>query len=63
MVKFAKGVNVKTVETKYGEIIKVGVKLEDFKQNPVSETGYINFDIKQGKKGKYAELNTYKKEE
>ena len=62
MVDFAKGVNVKTVQTKYGEIIKVGIKLEDFANNYITESGYINFDIKTSKSGnKYAEIDNYKK--
>lgn len=62
MVEFAKGVNLKTVTTKYGEILKVGIKLEDFSENPINDKGYINFDIKHGKEsGKpYAEIDTYK---
>lgn len=64
MVDFAKGVKVKTVQTKYGEIIKIGVKLEEFEDNPITDSGYINFDIKTSKNGnKYAEINTYKKQE
>ena len=62
MVDFAKGVNVKTVQTKYGEILKVGIKLEDFANNHITESGYINFDIKTSKSGnKYAEIDNYKK--
>lgn len=64
MTEFAKGVNLKTVTTKYGEIIKVGIKLEDFCNNKVNDRGYINFDIKRGKEsGKpYAEIDTYKQD-
>lgn len=62
MVDFAKGVNIKTVQTKYGEIIKVGIKLEDFANNFINENGFINFDIKTAKNGnKYAEIDNYKK--
>ena len=61
MVDFAKGVKVKTVQTKYGEIIKVGIKLEEFGDNPITDAGYINFDIKTSKNGnKYAEINNFK---
>jgi hypothetical protein len=64
MVEFAKGVNVKVVQTKYGDIIKIGIKLEEFGDNPITDSGYINFDIKTSKSGnKYAEINTYKKQE
>ena len=62
MVDFAKGVNVKAVQTKYGEIIKIGIKLEDFANNFINENGFINFDIKTAKNGnKYAEIDNYKK--
>ena len=62
MVEFAKGVNVKTVATQYGEIIKVGINVEEFVNNPINEKGFINFDILTAKNGerKYAALDTYK---
>lgn len=64
MVDFANGVKVKTVQTKYGEIIKIGINLDEFAKNPITDSGYINFDIKMSKKGnKYAEINNYKKED
>lgn len=62
MSEFVKGMQVKTQETKYGEIIKLGVKMEEFQQNPVNERGYVNIDILTSKKGeKYAKINDYKK--
>ena len=65
MTEFAKGVNIKAVKTKYGEIIKVGINLEEFANNPINERGYINFDILRAKETNkpYAALDTYKKEE
>ena len=61
MADFAKGVKVSVVETKYGEIIKLGVKMDEFKQNPVNERGYLNIDILTSQKGtKYAVINDYK---
>jgi len=64
MVEFAKGVNLKTVTTKYGEIIKVGIKLEDFSENPINDRGYINFDILRAKETDkpYAALDMYKQD-
>lgn len=64
MTEFAKGVNLKTVTTKYGEIIKVGIKLEDFSENPINDRGYINFDILRAKETNkpYAALDTYKQD-
>lgn len=64
MTEFAKGVNVKAVKTKYGEILKIGIKLEEFANNPINERGYINFDILRAKETNkpYAALDTYKKD-
>lgn len=65
MTKFAKGVNIKAVKTKYGEILKVGIKLEEFADNPINERGYINFDILRAKETNkpYAALDEYKKDD
>ena len=65
MTKFAKGVNLKSVKTKYGEILKVGIKLEEFANNPINERGYINFDILRAKETNkpYTALDEYKKED
>lgn len=65
MTNFAKGVNLKSVKTKYGEILKVGIKLEEFANNPINERGYINFDILRAKETNkpYAALDDYKKDE
>jgi hypothetical protein len=61
VVQFAKGVKIKTVPTQYGEIIKVGVMVLDFKDNPINEDGWVNFDILTSKNGKkYAAIDTYK---
>lgn len=61
---FADGLNIKSKETQYGEIIKLGIKIEtfmDFLAKHENERGYVNIDIKKGKSGKwYSELNTYK---
>jgi hypothetical protein len=61
MSEFVKGMQVKVQETKYGEIIKLGVKMSEFQENPVNERGYINIDILTSKEGKkYAKINDYK---
>ena len=39
MSDFVKGMTVKTTETKYGEIIKIGIKKDDFLENPFSDSG------------------------
>lgn len=58
---FAKGMNVKVVPTKYGEIIKIGVQIEKFSENPINDDGWINIDILTSKNGKkYAVVDTFK---
>lgn len=53
---YANGVLIKAIETQYGEILKVGVNLEKFNENP-NVKGWVNFDIKKSKSGNYyAEL-------
>lgn len=49
---FAKGVSVKVQETKFGDIIKLGVNVEQFLENEPNETGFINIEIKKSKAGK-----------
>jgi hypothetical protein len=59
--KFAKGVNVKVVNTQYGEIIKLGINYEKAGENPINDDGWINLDILTSKNGKkYAVVDTYK---
>lgn len=53
MAEFAKGVNVKVVNTKFGEIIKLGINLEQFGENPINERGYINVELKKARSGEY----------
>lgn len=61
MTEFAKGMNVKVVPTKYGEIIKLGVQIEKFSENPINDDGWINIDILTSKNGKkYAVVDDYK---
>jgi hypothetical protein len=58
---FAKGVNVKVVNTQYGEIIKLGINYEKVGENPINDDGWINLDILTSKNGKkYAVIDTYK---
>ena len=58
---YVKGMNVKVVPTKYGEIIKIGVQIEKFSENPINDDGWINIDILTSKNGKkYAVVDTYK---
>ena len=55
--EFAKGVSVKVQETKFGDIIKLGVNVEQFLENEPNEAGFINVEIKKSKAGKmYAVL-------
>jgi hypothetical protein len=57
-IDFAKGVRVKVQETKFGDIIKLGVNVEQFLENEPNEAGFINIEIKKSKAGKmYAVLS------
>lgn len=57
-IDFAKGVSVKVQETKFGDIIKLGVNVEQFLENEPNEAGFINIEIKKSKAGKmYAVLS------
>ena len=56
-MEFPKGVSVKVQETKFGNIIKLGVNVEQFLENEPNESGFINIEIKKSKAGKiYAVL-------
>nr|DAH26800.1 MAG TPA: hypothetical protein [Caudoviricetes sp.] len=57
-IDFAKGVSVKVQETKFGDIIKLGVNVEQFLENEPNEAGFINIEIKKSKADKmYAVLS------
>jgi hypothetical protein len=64
---FADGLFVDTVETQYGEIIKLSIKKEPFIEfllKNVNAAGYVNIDVLTNKDGKkFAALNDYKKPE
>lgn len=62
MAEFAKGINVKTVTTQYGEIIKLGINIEKIKENPTNGD-WVNIDLKQSKEKQewYAVINDFKK--
>ncbi len=51
-IDFAKGISVKVQETKFGDIIKLGVNVEQFLENEPNEAGFINVEIKKSKAGK-----------
>lgn len=63
---FVYGLKIKSQETQYGEILKLGIKSEYFMEFLAKHTnnkGYCNIDILKGKSKKwYAQLNTYKKD-
>lgn len=52
-IKYAQGVFIKAIKTKFGEIINVGINIADFTENEMNEKGFVNFDIKKSKEGKY----------
>lgn len=50
-MEFAKGINVKVQETKFGDIIKLGINVEQIMENPINEAGFINIELKKSKAG------------
>ena len=42
--EFANGIIVKTVDTKYGQIIKLSINKESILNNPYNERGWVNID-------------------
>lgn len=52
-VEFVKGMSVKHQETRFGDIIKVGINVEEFLNNEPNDKGFINLEIKKSKKGEY----------
>lgn len=56
--------NIKTIETKYWEIIKIWLPVEKMKQflDENNNKGWVNLNLKSSKNGKkYLELDTYLK--
>jgi hypothetical protein len=50
---------VKTINTQYGELVKVSISREDFEKNEVN--GWVNAVFKTSKAGKkYLEVDTWK---
>ncbi len=49
--QFASGISIRPQATKYGEILKIGINLENFKNNP-QNNGWVNFEILKSKEGK-----------
>ena len=48
---FAKGIIVKVQETKFGDIIRLGINVERITENPINEAGFINIELKKSKTG------------
>lgn len=61
MTEFAKGMNIKAIKTKYGELLKIGINLEKIKQNPTNND-WLNVTIKRGKDTNkpYLEIDKFK---
>lgn len=61
-MNFAKGINVKTVKTQYGEIIKLGINKIAIMENP-TEGDWLNIDLKKSKEKDewYQCINEFKK--
>lgn len=61
MAEFAKGMNVKAIKTKYGELLKIGINVEKIKENPTNND-WLNVTIKRGKETNkpYLEIDNFK---
>ena len=60
---FAEWLILKSIETKYGELQKLSVKVEDFKNflDTYDNNWWVNLNIKKSKEWKpYIELDTWK---
>lgn len=59
---FADGLILKTIDTQYGELQKLSVKVEEFKSflDTYDKNWWVNLNIKKSKWGKdYIELDTW----
>lgn len=61
MAEFVKKMNVKAVKTKYGEILKLGIHKDLFKENNV-KGDWLNVDVLRSKDDNkpYLTINEYK---
>lgn len=61
MAEFAKGMNIKAIQTKYGELLKIGINVEKIKENPTNND-WFNVTIKRGKNTNkpYLEIDNFK---
>lgn len=58
--QFANGITVRAIDTKYGQLIKLGINKDSILDNPYNERGWVNIVLKTSKAGKmYAEIDTY----
>lgn len=58
--QFANGITVKAIETKYGQLIKLGINKDSILNNPYNERGWVNIVLKTGKSGNmYAEIDNF----
>ena len=58
--QFANGINVRAIDTKYGQLIKLGIHKDSILDNPYNDRGWVNIVLKTSKAGNmYAEIDTY----
>lgn len=61
-MEFAQGIKVKTVNTQYGDIIKLGINKTEIMENK-TEGDWLNIELKKSKEGNWYQcIDTYKKE-
>ena len=61
MTEFAKGMNIKAIQTKYGELLRIGINVKKIKENPTNND-WFNVIIKRGKDTNkpYLEIDDFK---
>lgn len=58
--QFANGIIVRPIETKYGQLIKLGINKESILNNPYNDRGWFFVALKTSKSGNmYAEVDMY----
>ena len=57
MADYTKGIKIKTINGKFGEFMKVGINIDEFKNNPINERGYVNFKISKSRAGEWYAVN------
>lgn len=57
LAEYTKGIKIKTINGKFGEFMTVGINIEEFKNNPINERGYVNFKLSKSRSGEWYAVN------